>query len=91
MHGVGVGGNAMGVPSMQQQMQIPSPQMANPNQQIPQPNQQIPQPQQIPQERIDNISKVKTLVGPLRESLGATLKSAALLLNTNNQTDCGHM
>lgn len=84
LHGIGVG--AMGVSPMQMQQQQPSPQMA--------PNQQImaqPNPQIVPQERIDNISKVKTLVGPLRESLGATLKSAAMLLNNNNQTDCGLM
>ena len=39
------------------------------------------------QEKIDNISKVKSLVGPLRESLSTVLKSAAHTLHQNNQID----
>ncbi|XP_055688112.1 mediator of RNA polymerase II transcription subunit 29 [Lutzomyia longipalpis] len=49
--------------------------------------QQPPQP--APIEKIDNISKAKSLVGPLRESLSATIKAAAQNLHHNNMTDIG--
>ncbi|XP_077292001.1 mediator complex subunit intersex [Arctopsyche grandis] len=79
--GVGVGmqlqSGPVGVPVMMQQ---PSPQQL----QQPMP----PQPTQ-PLEKLDNISKVKSLVGPLRDSLTATLKSAAQVLHQNYLVDNG--
>lgn len=48
----------------QQQQQQPGPQNANPNA-----GGAHPQQQQQQNEKIDNISKVKSLAGPLRESL----------------------
>ncbi|KAJ8687430.1 hypothetical protein QAD02_023224 [Eretmocerus hayati] len=44
-------------------------------------------PMQQPQEKLDNISKVKSLVGPLRDSLSLALKSAAQTLYQNNLID----
>ncbi|XP_073970421.1 mediator complex subunit intersex [Rhodnius prolixus] len=43
------------------------------------------------QEKLDNISKVKTLVGPLRDSLAATLKTAARTLHQNSLVDIGSL
>lgn len=41
---------------------------------IPQPNPQPPQQQQQqPLQPLDNISKIKTLIGPLRESLSVSI------------------
>ncbi|XP_023940227.1 mediator of RNA polymerase II transcription subunit 29 [Bicyclus anynana] len=57
---------------------IPSPQQMQVQQAIPQ------QPQQ---DKMDNISKVKTLMGSLRESLPMTLKSAAQILHQNYNVD----
>lgn len=68
MHGVGLnqqaGGSGVGMP-----MAVPGGimQQASP-QQLQQQQVMPPQPQQ-PLEKLDNISKVKSLVGPLRESL----------------------
>ncbi|KAL0275697.1 UNVERIFIED_CONTAM: hypothetical protein PYX00_003485 [Menopon gallinae] len=45
-------------------------------------------PQQ-PQEKLDNISKVKSLINPLRESLALTLKTAAQALHQNSLIDAG--
>ncbi|KAK6631679.1 hypothetical protein RUM43_013743 [Polyplax serrata] len=45
-------------------------------------------PQQ-PQEKLDNISKVKSLIIPLRESLSSTLKTAAQALHQNSLIDAG--
>lgn len=42
--------------------------MGMPPQQAPQPQ----QPQQQPPQPLDNISKIKTLIGPLRESLSVS-------------------
>lgn len=61
-------------------MQQPSPQNMPPGMQ---PTMIPPQPQQ-PMEKLDNISKVKSLLPPLRESLKNVFSSAANLLNQNN-------
>ncbi|EFA01132.1 mediator of RNA polymerase II transcription subunit 29 [Tribolium castaneum] len=60
---------------------------------IPQPNPQQPQQQQQqqPHQPLDNISKIKTLIGPLRESLSNTIKTAAQTLNQNSQVDAGSL
>uniref|UniRef100_U5ENQ5 Mediator of RNA polymerase II transcription subunit 29 n=1 Tax=Corethrella appendiculata TaxID=1370023 RepID=U5ENQ5_9DIPT len=56
---------------------------------------QILPPQQQPQhpiqqmEKLDNITKVKSLIGPLRESLSATIKNASQALQLNHATDVG--
>ncbi|XP_053615617.1 mediator of RNA polymerase II transcription subunit 29 isoform X2 [Plodia interpunctella] len=65
------------------QMQVPGAIM---QQQSPQ---QMPPaiPQQTPQDKLDNISKVKTLMGSLRESIPMTLKSAAQILHQNHNID----
>lgn len=42
------------------------------------------QQQQQPMEKMDNISKVKSLLPPLRENLKNVFSSAANLLNQNN-------
>ncbi|KAF5304426.1 hypothetical protein FQR65_LT07956 [Abscondita terminalis] len=55
----------------------------------PQPQQQ--QQQQQPPQPLDNISKIKTLIGPLRESLSNTIKTAAQTLNQNSQVDVGSL
>ena len=57
------------------------------NQQLAQPQQQGQQQQ--PQEKLDNISKVKSLVGPLRDALSVTLKTAAQTLQQNSLVDVG--
>ncbi|CAK1545558.1 unnamed protein product [Leptosia nina] len=44
-------------------------------------------PQQTQQDKMDNITKVKTLMGSLRESLPMTLKSAAQILHQNHNID----
>lgn len=48
-------------------------------------------PPQQSQEKLDNISKVKSLMLPLRESLMLTLKTAAQTLHQNNLIDAGTM
>ncbi|KAG5887428.1 hypothetical protein JTB14_024627 [Gonioctena quinquepunctata] len=68
--------------SLQQQQQ----QQQNSQQQAVQ--QQIQQ-QQAQQQPLDNISKIKSLIGPLRESLSNTIKTAAQTLNQNSQVDAG--
>lgn len=47
------------------------------------------QQQQQTQEKLDNISKVKSLIGPLKEHLAVALKSAAHLLLYNTTVDNG--
>ncbi|RZF48158.1 hypothetical protein LSTR_LSTR009847 [Laodelphax striatellus] len=70
-------------PIMQQQPGTPQGQQNMPGQ---------PQMQQQPaQEKLDNISKVKSLVGQLRETLILTLKTAANTLVQNNLVDVGNM
>ncbi|PSN42758.1 Mediator of RNA polymerase II transcription subunit 29 [Blattella germanica] len=63
------------MPQVQQQPGPGTPQQAQQMQQ--------PMPQQQ-QEKLDNISKVKSLITPLRESLAVTLKNAAATLQQNN-------
>ncbi|XP_046670029.1 mediator of RNA polymerase II transcription subunit 29 [Homalodisca vitripennis] len=74
-----------------QQGQVLQPGMGQQSQ--PQPQQQMQpqmqQPQQHAQEKLDNISKVKSLIGQLRESLAVTLKNAAHALHQNSQVDVG--
>ncbi|XP_055607909.1 mediator of RNA polymerase II transcription subunit 29 [Uranotaenia lowii] len=83
--GVGVSPVMMQSPQMQQQQQA-----AQQQQQAAQAQQQQQQQQQAQQpEKVDNISKVKGLVGPLRDALFTTIKSAAQLLQQNNLNDAG--
>ncbi|XP_037949248.1 mediator of RNA polymerase II transcription subunit 29-like [Teleopsis dalmanni] len=77
--GVGPGPNAM--------MQVVSPAMQQQSPQVPNPVQQAQQQQQQQAEKTDNISKVKSLLGPLRESLFLTLRAAAFALQQNNLSD----
>lgn len=49
--------------------------MGMPPQQNPQQQQQQQQQQQPPLQQLDNISKIRTLIGPLRESLSVSLIS----------------
>jgi mediator of RNA polymerase II transcription subunit 29 len=44
-------------------------------------------PIQQSQEKVDNISKVKSLIGPLRDSLSVALKTAAQTLHQNSLVD----
>lgn len=69
MHGVGLNQQAGGSGGVGMPMAVPGGimQQASP-QQLQQQQVMPPQPQQ-PLEKLDNISKVKSLVGPLRESL----------------------
>ncbi|OWR46464.1 intersex protein [Danaus plexippus plexippus] len=53
----------------------------------PQQMQPVMAPQPPQQDKMDNISKVKTLMGSLRESLPMTLKSAAQILHLNYNID----
>ncbi|CAH1171314.1 unnamed protein product [Phaedon cochleariae] len=69
----------------QQQQHQQQQQQQNPQQQVVQQQAQ----QQQPQQPFDNISKIKSLVGPLRESLSNTIKTAAQTLNQNSQVDGG--
>ncbi|KAG8229985.1 hypothetical protein J437_LFUL008563 [Ladona fulva] len=59
----------------------------------PQQQAQPPQQQQIPQqqERLDNISKVKSLMPALKESLMAVFKTAAQTFHQNSLVDIGSM
>ncbi|XP_066589895.1 mediator of RNA polymerase II transcription subunit 29 [Prorops nasuta] len=90
----------MNIPSIQQTsalgvgqlVQAVNPQISQ-NQQSQQVQQQQVQQQQQSQaqEKLDNISKVKSLVGPLRESLAVALKTAAQTLNQNSLVDVGSL
>lgn len=83
--GVGVSPVMMQSPQMQQQQQAQVQQ-----QQQHQAQQQQQQQQQAQQpEKVDNIAKVKALVGPLRDALSTTIKTAAQLLQQNNLNDAG--
>ncbi|KAJ8709213.1 hypothetical protein PYW07_009039 [Mythimna separata] len=79
--------NAVGsTPNVGMQMPVPGTIMQQPSPQQMQPQQQMPQqPQQ--QDKMDNISRVKTLMGSLRESIPLTLKSAAQILHQNHNID----
>lgn len=97
MHGMpqpGMGGQMMPAGVSPVMMQQASPQQAQQMQGVmgPQQMQQAtPQQQQQQQqqqaEKIDNISKVKSLFGPLRESLSLTFKHGAISLQQNNLAD----
>ncbi|XP_050672464.1 mediator of RNA polymerase II transcription subunit 29 [Leptidea sinapis] len=77
-------GGPMG-PASNVAMQLP---VSGPIMQQPSPQQMQPAlSQQTQQEKLDNISKVKTLMGSLRESLPMTLKSAAQILHQNHNVD----
>lgn len=70
--------------------QPPVNQQMVPQQQMPGQMQQNPQAQQQQQqqcEKIDNISKVKSLFMPMRESLLLTFRGAAFTLQQNNMAD----
>ncbi|XP_059051941.1 mediator of RNA polymerase II transcription subunit 29 [Achroia grisella] len=70
-------------PNVGMQMQVPGPIMQQPS-----PQQMPPAiPQQTSQDKMDNISKVKTLMGSLRDSIPMTLKSAAQVLHQNHNMD----
>ncbi|BES88283.1 Mediator of RNA polymerase II transcription subunit 24 [Nesidiocoris tenuis] len=53
------------------------------------PGQPVVGPLPQAQEKQDNISKVKSLIGPLSNSLSATLKTAAHNLHQNSLVDIG--
>ncbi|KDR15695.1 mediator of RNA polymerase II transcription subunit 29 [Zootermopsis nevadensis] len=82
----------MNIPPMQQQGPGVIPQVPQqPGPGTPQQAQQMqPQIQQA-QEKFDNISKVKSLIAPLRESLALTLKTAAQTLHQNSLVDVGSL
>lgn len=71
-----------------------NPGMQNPTMlQSPQMMQQHPNPPPAPvpalDKTMDSITKAKSLVGPLRDSLSSTLKAASQTLHHNNLTDFG--
>ncbi|KAF6207691.1 hypothetical protein GE061_016139 [Apolygus lucorum] len=76
MGGLGPGGPPM-APQMPPQ-NVVQPPMVGP-----------PQPPPQAQEKLDNISKVKSLIGPLTTSLSTTLKTAAHNLHQNALVDIG--
>ncbi|XP_034952077.1 mediator of RNA polymerase II transcription subunit 29 [Chelonus insularis] len=79
-----------GAMPMGQMTQPTNPQMApNPQQQVQQQTSLQQQQQQQQQEKFDNISKVKSLIGPLRETLSIALKTAANTLTQNSLVDIG--
>lgn len=69
------------------QMVQPNPVLLSSAQHNMHPNQPPPPPMQPAQEKQDNISKVKSLIGPLRDSLAVALKSAAQTLHQNSLVD----
>ncbi|XP_072933351.1 mediator of RNA polymerase II transcription subunit 29 [Epargyreus clarus] len=77
------------VPAQNVGMQMP---VSGPIMQQPSPQQMQPAaPQQPPQQdKVDNITKVKTLMGSLRECLPMTLKSAAQILHQNQNIDANN-
>ncbi|KAM7346135.1 mediator complex subunit intersex [Cochliomyia hominivorax] len=74
-------------PVGQQQMVPQQQQMAGQMPQNPQGQQQQAQQHPPQPEKIDNISKVKSLVMPMRESLLLTFRGAAFTLQQNNMAD----
>ncbi|XP_044728335.1 mediator of RNA polymerase II transcription subunit 29 [Chrysoperla carnea] len=58
-------------------------------QQPPQNTQPNQPPQQQLSQHLDNITKVRSLIGPLRDGLSATLKTAAQTLQQNSLIDTG--
>ncbi|KAJ6649765.1 Mediator of RNA polymerase II transcription subunit 29 [Pseudolycoriella hygida] len=90
-------GQQPGIPNMvgisPSNMMASSPQQQMPGMMGPQQNpagMAMPGPQPQPH-ATDNISKVKSLIGPLREALATTLKLAATLLQHNSITDNGNL
>ncbi|KAK7790666.1 hypothetical protein R5R35_006554 [Gryllus longicercus] len=81
----------MNIPQMQPQVPSGIPQVPQQQPGTPQQAQQIQQMPQQTQEKLDNISKVKSLIGPLRESLAITLKTAAQTLHQNSLVDVGSL
>ncbi|XP_049876693.1 mediator of RNA polymerase II transcription subunit 29-like [Pectinophora gossypiella] len=77
----------MHIPSAGTVMQQPSPQQMQPGPGPGGPGPGPAMPQQPQQDKMDNISKVKTLMGSLREAIPTTLKSAAQILHQNHTTD----
>ncbi|EDW77520.1 uncharacterized protein Dwil_GK24513 [Drosophila willistoni] len=78
---------SMGGPPMMQVMQS-SPQPMMPGSGSgPVPVQHQQQQQQQQAEKLDNISKVKSLLAPLRESMFLTIRSSAFTLQQNNLAD----
>ncbi|XP_034480011.1 mediator of RNA polymerase II transcription subunit 29 [Drosophila innubila] len=83
----------MGGPSMMQvspmMQSSPQPMMpSGPPGPVPMQQQQHQQQQQQQQaEKLDNISRVKSLLGPLRESMFLTIRSSAFTLQQNNLAD----
>ncbi|XP_012280249.1 mediator of RNA polymerase II transcription subunit 29 [Orussus abietinus] len=75
---------------MGQITQPANPQLTQPQQQTQSQGQQQTQQQQA-QEKLDNISKVKSLIGSLRESLAVALKTAAQTLHQNSLVDVGSL
>ncbi|KAK9887016.1 hypothetical protein WA026_019943 [Henosepilachna vigintioctopunctata] len=72
-----------------QQQQQQQQQQAQQQQQQQQMQQQQPSQQLL--DNMSNISKIKALIVPLRESLTNTIKAAAQTLNTNSQVDAGSL
>ncbi|XP_066159119.1 mediator of RNA polymerase II transcription subunit 29-like [Euwallacea fornicatus] len=75
--------------SKQQQQEMQQQQVVQ-QQQLQQAQQmQQQQSQQQSPQALDNISKIKSLIGPLRDSLALTIKTAAQTLSQNSQIDSG--
>ncbi|XP_014364217.2 mediator of RNA polymerase II transcription subunit 29 [Papilio machaon] len=72
-----------GQPNVGMQMPVAGPIMQQPSPQQMQPAMS----QQTQQDKMDNISKVKTLMGSLRESLTMSLKTGAQILHQNHCID----
>ncbi|XP_063233783.1 mediator of RNA polymerase II transcription subunit 29 [Bacillus rossius redtenbacheri] len=53
------------------------------------PTMQQSQQMSQPPDKLDNISKIKSLVGPLRDTLAITLKSASQAIHQNSLIDVG--
>jgi hypothetical protein len=90
------GQQMMGGPSPQQQQQsqgLPTGAMIHPHSGHPGggPQQQQQQQQQMHQgqERFDNISKAKSLVAPIKDTLSSVLRTAATCIYANNMIDSG--
>uniref|UniRef100_A0A2C9GUH5 Mediator of RNA polymerase II transcription subunit 29 n=1 Tax=Anopheles culicifacies TaxID=139723 RepID=A0A2C9GUH5_9DIPT len=73
----------------QQQQQVQQQQVQQQAQQQQQQHSQSSQQQAQQTEKVDNISKVKVLVGPLRDALSTTIKTAAQLIQQNTLADAG--
>jgi len=71
------------------QGQGPPQQQPNPGNQPQGPPQGLPPSSQQDQARVDNISKAKTLIPNLRESMLNVMRNAALAISANNMIDSG--